>query len=226
MDQGSDERLPIRAVVFDFDGLILDTESAAFRTWSELYAAHGASLVLERWVHCVGTDSTHFDPYSDLEQQLGHPLDRAQLRVRMLERLHALSAEESIRPGVLDVLERARALGLAIGLASSSSRDWLDHHLERLALRPHFAAIASRDDVQRVKPDPELYLRATTLLGVDPAQALAIEDSPNGIRAAKRAGLRCVAVPNPITAGLPLHEADLVVDSLGSLGLDAILTRL
>jgi HAD superfamily hydrolase (TIGR01509 family) len=225
MDAPARPAPPIRALVFDFDGLILDTESAAYQSWAEIYESAGLRLALERWVDCVGTDHSRFDPYQDLEAQLGRTLDRAELRARLRDRQSALNSGQPVRPGVVEALERARDLGLLVGLASSADRAWLDHHLGRLGLAHRFAVIASRDDVERVKPDPALYLHATRQLGVAPEQALAIEDSPNGIRAAKRAGLRCLAVPNPITAGLGLHEADLVVPSLASLSLDAIVAR-
>ncbi len=217
---------PIRALVFDFDGLIVDTESTAFQAWSELYSAHGCNLSLEQWVNCVGSDHSRFDPCTELSRQLGLPLDAAELHARTDLRHRSLAAVLEPRPGVREALGRARELGLAIAMASSSSRRWLDDHLGRLGLAGHFSTIASRDDVARVKPDPELYLCAARRLGIPPEQALAIEDSLHGIRAAKGAGMRCIAVPNPVTAGLPLHEADRVLGSLADVPLDAILAGL
>jgi putative hydrolase of the HAD superfamily len=226
MSASADSAFPIRALVFDFDGLIVDTESAIYQAWCELYGTHGLELSLATWVECVGSDHSTFDPYDDLQQRIGRSLDRARLREQINARHHALCDVKPSLPGVRAWIERASQLGLAIGLASSSSRPWLDHHLSRLGIAHHFAAIASRDDVPRVKPDPALYLRAAELLGVEPARALAIEDSLHGVRAAKRAGMRCVAVPNPITAGLPLHEADAVLASLEEASLEAIAARL
>jgi HAD superfamily hydrolase (TIGR01509 family) len=225
MDASTDRGRTIRALVFDFDGLILDTESAAFRAWSEEYAAHGLDLPLERWIGCVGTDHSAFDPYRDLEQNLGRALDRGDMRQRLRDRQLAIVAGMPPRPGVLDVLDRASALGLRVGMASSSDRSWLELHLRRLDLAARFPVIASRDDVERVKPNPALYVQAIAKLGVAPSEALAFEDSLPGIRAAKSAGLRCVAIPNEITTGMALHEADWVLPSLASCTLDAIVAR-
>jgi HAD superfamily hydrolase (TIGR01509 family) len=215
----------LQALVFDFDGLIIDTESTAFRAWSELYDAHGLELRMERWVECVGTDHSCFDPYQDFAQRAGMVVDREELRVRLKARQIHLTSQEALRPGVLALVQRARELGLRVAIASSSDRAWLDHHLGQLGIAAHFQVIASRDDVQRVKPAPDLYLHALRALGVDAAHAVAFEDSPNGIRAAKAAGLHCIAVPNPITAALALGEADRIVASLEELSVDALLPQ-
>ncbi|HEU5287461.1 MAG TPA: HAD-IA family hydrolase, partial [Candidatus Limnocylindria bacterium] len=128
--------------------------------------------------------------------------------------------------GVRDYLTDARRLGLRIGIASSSTRGWVCGHLERLAVREGWDAIVCREDVQDAKPSPELYQKAVGLLGVAPQEALALEDSPNGIAAAKAAGLRCVAVPNPLTADLDLRQADMRIASLAELSLGELIRRL
>jgi beta-phosphoglucomutase-like phosphatase (HAD superfamily) len=113
-----------------------------------------------------------------------------------------------------------------IGLASSSSCDWVQNHLTRLGLIGYFDSLRARDDVVLAKPDPALYLSVVSDLGVPPHQALALEDSPNGIRAAKLAGLYCVAVPNHLTSQLDLDEADLRLTSLAEIRLEALLQKL
>jgi HAD superfamily hydrolase (TIGR01509 family) len=216
----------IRALVFDFDGLILDTESAEFRCWQEIYEAHGGRLDLATWAACIGTAPDAFDPEAHLARQIGRALDLAAVRARKAARLDALVAAETVRPGIVEYLDGARAHGLALGVASSSGRAWVTGHLARLGLRDRFDTIRCAEDVARVKPDPALYLRAVADLGVAPAAAVALEDSPNGVLAAKRAGLRCVAVPNPLTAALRLDAADLTVPSLAALPLESLLRRL
>ena len=119
-----------------------------------------------------------------------------------------------ILPGVAEFIERARALGLALGVASSSPRSWVEGHLTHLLLRPHFTVIRCAEDVEHVKPAPDLYFAVTSALGVAPDQTIAIEDSPNGITAAKAAGLYCVSVPNAMTRNLSMDAADLVLVSL------------
>jgi HAD superfamily hydrolase (TIGR01509 family) len=121
---------------------------------------------------------------------------------------------QAIRPGVVETINAAVEMGLRLGVASSSSRGWVVEHLDRLNLLRHFEAVCTSDDVERVKPDPALYRLAVERLGVEPGHALAIEDSRNGMLAAKRAGLRCVVVPNEITGGMAFDEADWRVRSL------------
>lgn len=212
-------------LVFDFDGLILDTEVPEFQCWQEIYEAHGGRLDLETWAHCIGTANV-FDPWTHLAEQIGRPLDLAALQPRRQERMQALIAAQEVRPGVCTYLDDATALGLRLGVASSSSRQWVGGHLARLGLIDRFHAIRCADDVEHVKPDPALYRIVCEAVGVDPARAIAFEDSPNGILAAKRAGLRCVAVPNPLTTRLNLSGADLRLDSLADVRLSDLLLRL
>jgi HAD superfamily hydrolase (TIGR01509 family) len=215
----------VKLLVFDFDGLILDTEVPEFQCWQEIYEAHGCQLELETWAHCIGTANV-FDPWEHLAGQVGRPLDLAALQPSRQARMQELIAAQQVRPGVCTYLDEAAALGLKLGVASSSSRQWVAGHLARFGLVDRFHAIRCSDDVARVKPDPELYRSVCEHLGIDPAHAIAFEDSPNGILAAKRAGMTCVAVPNPLTARLDLSGADLRVDSLAEVPLSELLKRL
>jgi HAD superfamily hydrolase (TIGR01509 family) len=129
-------------------------------------------------------------------------------------------------PGVVRLLEEATAMGLKVGLASSSTSDWVSGHLARLGILHHFDCMRCRDQVANAKPEPDLYLAVLDCLGVPPSEAIAIEDSPNGVLAAKRAGLRCVAVPNSITAGLDLGQADVLLGSLAEVTLAELLIML
>jgi HAD superfamily hydrolase (TIGR01509 family) len=215
----------VKLLVFDFDGLILDTEVPDFQCWQEIYEAHGSRLDLEEYAHCIGTVNA-FDAWAHLAQRIGRPLDLAALQPRRQARMQDLIAAQEVRPGVCAYLDDAAALGLKLGVASSSSRQWVAGHLARFGLIDRFHAIRCSDDVTRVKPDPELYRSVCELLGVDPAHAIAFEDSPNGILAAKRAGMTCVAVPNPLTARLDLSGADLRLDSLADVPLAELLERL
>lgn len=214
----------IRAVIFDFDGLILDTEEAVFRSWVEVYEEHGAHLPFERWVEIVGSTTIGFHPQRHLEELLGRPLPQEVLDRRAIRRTEFVHAKELL-PGVLPHIEEARALGLKLGVASSSTTEWVRGHLARLGILERFHCLRCRDDVVNVKPAPDLYLAVLECLGVTGAEAFAIEDSPNGITAAKQAGLRCVAIPNAITAGLDLSRADVVLGSLSEVTLAELLTR-
>jgi len=213
-----------RALVFDFDGLLIDTESPIFRSWQELYESFGGRLELSSWAkNVVGTVANEQDHFEGLEAQLGHPVDRATLSPMRRQREMELVALQPLRPGVGGYLQDARRLGMKTGVASSSPCRWVMGHLERLGILPYFDLVLARDNVGKVKPDPEIFLSALAGLGVSPEQALAFEDSPTGVLAAKRAGMTCVAVPNVLTRLLPLDQADLCLDSMAEMPLADLL---
>jgi HAD superfamily hydrolase (TIGR01509 family) len=218
--------MPICALVFDFDGLILDTESTDFESWQEVYRAHGCELRLEVWADCVGRPAGHFDPYEHLQRISSRPIDRDRIRRERSARLPELNLLQPILPGVSEYLHAARDLGLKVGLASSSDRAWVHGHLGRLGLLSYFDAIKCVEDTGAHKPDPAPFLAVLDALTVPPDRAIAFEDSPHGIAAAKAARMLCVAVPNPVTRHLDLTRADYVLESLASLPLSALLSRL
>jgi HAD superfamily hydrolase (TIGR01509 family) len=215
----------ISAILFDFDGLVIDSETPLFDIWTAIYAEHGQTLTLDAWQHSLGTQGG-FDPIADLLDRTAQACDPAALEARASREHWQTCADQPLLPGVTDRLEDARILGLHTAVASSSSakwvRAWLGHH----ALLDRFDAIVTRDDVTRVKPAPDLFLLAAERLGVEAGTCLVFEDSPNGIRAARAAGMRVVAVPRGLTQSLPLPDPDLVVDSLADLPLSRILERL
>jgi len=215
----------IRALVFDFDGLLVDTEGPIFAAWQRIYRERGQELPRERWLTIIGTATGPFDPLLDLGQRTGQQLDREELDD--LERLYykEATAMQQLLPGVERYLAEARRLGLKTAIASSSRSNWVMDHLERFGIDEHFDAILCREDVSRTKPDPELYQKALERLSVPAAETIAFEDSANGIRAAKAAGLFCVAVPNPLTADLDLTDADLQLESLEAVTLPTLVKR-
>ena len=215
--------MAVRALLFDFDGLIVDTESTSLASWQWLYAQHGQELTLDRWSAAIGTLGG-FDPLAHLESLVGSPLERDALDARRLEHELMLVEAEQLRPGIAEYLSEAEKLGLRKAIVSSASRRWIDRHLRRLERLYGWDAIVTADgDHARAKPHPTLYLEALEQVSVAPDEAVAFEDSPNGIRAARAAGIYCVAVPNAVTAALGLDEADLVLDSLASLPLTKLL---
>jgi HAD superfamily hydrolase (TIGR01509 family) len=213
-------------LIFDFDGLVLDTETAVFRAWNEIFADRGASLPLSEWAACVGTSHQAFDVFRYLESRTGLPADRPALAKLHRERVRELLKDLPPRPGVLEYLEEARQLRIALALASSSRQDWIMGHLSRLGLAERFHSIRCADDVEKVKPDPELYQLTLTFMGVSPERTLAFEDSPNGVTAAKAAGVYCVAVPNEVTRPLPLDHADFRMESMAEMSLRELLHRM
>ncbi len=213
------------ALILDFDGLILDTESPIFEEWRATFRARGHDLGLDVWQHALGTFGT-YDPCAHLSKLTGEAFDhealRQEVRARNMVRCEALP----LLPGVAERVQEARASGLKTAVASSSTSAWVEGWLERHGIRSLFDTVCSRDHVARVKPAPDVFLLAATRLGVTPERCVVFEDSPNGIRAARAAGMRCVAIPNAVTCALPMEGADLVLTSLGERPLAGILGRL
>jgi HAD superfamily hydrolase (TIGR01509 family) len=203
----------VRALVFDFDGLILDTEVPVFTAWSETYERHGLRLSAEFWASIIGYGLDHFDPMADLERRVGRPIDREAVQTARRERQMELTLGLEIMPGVREWRREAAERGVRLGVASSSGRNWVVGHLQRLGL-DGWNCIRCGDDVRRTKPAPDLYLAAVDCLGVAPEEAIAVEDSGVGVQAAKAAGLYCVAVPSALTASHDFGRADLVLGSL------------
>ena len=217
--------MPIKALIFDFDGLIVDTETPHYESWRGVYTEHGVELRLDRWLLDLGTHGM-FDPCADLAELTGKTIDRdAMLSDRRAHHI-SLCEQEALRPGIEAMLEAGAAAGFGLAVATSSNRDWVERWLGRHGIRHRFQCVRSRDDVERVKPAPDLFLAAAECLGVAPADCIVFEDSPNGMRAAIAAGMRCVAVPNSMTAALELPAIALRLESLADLPLDELIQQL
>ena len=218
--------MAIRGLLFDFDGLLVDTETPSRLVWEELYREHGHELPQDRWATLIGTIGAPFDPLGHLEDLVGRRLDEQALTTRRRAREYELTDLEELRPGVEEYFAEAERLGLRTAVVSSSDDDWIERHLGRLGhLEGLDTVVAANGDTARAKPRPDLYLEALDRLELEPHEAIAFEDSPNGVAAAKAAGLVCVAVPNPMTATLALNDADLVLDSLADVSLRELLER-
>jgi len=207
----------VRTLIFDFDGLIIDSESADFQSWKGIFETEGCDLTLDFWNRGIGTNGPEYSPFAELERQLKRPLDREAVRNRQWREFDELCGGLPLLPGVLGCLEAARARGLNIGLASSASyKERIIGHLERTGIHGYFSAIrcCQVGGDLKPKPHPDVYLAVMADMGVKPEEAVAFEDSPNGIRAAKAAGLFCVAVPNKMTMDLPMTQADMIIPSL------------
>jgi putative hydrolase of the HAD superfamily len=217
--------VPIRAFLFDFDGLIIDTETASRAGWAWLYEEHGHELPDDKWRTVVGTTGA-WNPMAHLEELVGAPLDRDTLNERRYAHEISLIEAEELRPGIAEYLAAAEQRGLKRAIVSSASRAWIDMHLARLERSVGWDAILTADrDPTRAKPSPTMYLEALDVLGVADDEAIVFEDSPNGVRAARAAGIFVVAIPNDVTRDFGLDEADLVLDSLADLPPDELLAR-
>lgn len=215
----------IRAIIFDFDGTIIDTETAWYVAFRDAYQKHGVDLTLEQYSQCIGTSLHSFNPYEYLKTDLNLPIDLAEFRKSVQDHHSRLMELEELRPGITQWLQAAKKHGLKIGLATSSTRAWIEPFLDRLDIRAYFECVKTADDVEQVKPDPALYEQALTCLGVAAHETIAIEDSPNGSEAALRAGLYCVLVPNAITKFLTFKEVHHTSDSLEHVNIKEIIAQ-
>lgn len=218
----------IQALIFDFDGLILDTETPEFRVWQDIYREHGFELPAEKWASIVGGNGhSDFDAAKHLSLLTQGRLDSISLRDRNRLESSELIHSQGPMPGVMDYIHEAQRRGLGLAIASSSDRAWVHRHAARLGVLNYFDHVVTRDDVGpgRIKPNPDLFLLALERLRVPREAAIVFEDSPNGVRAARAAGIFVVAVPNELTSTLSLEEADLILSALSDMPLPELLDK-
>ncbi len=210
---------PFRAVVFDFDGTMLDSERPLYDAYVAAFREFRVELTMDVWKMAAGRGTGVNLAIDYLESELGREIDREAIRQRARSLRHDATREMPVNPGVAEHIAEAKAAGMKLAIASSSASEWVNGHLTRLGLLPSFDAVCTRDDVSQTKPAPDLYNLALERLNVKPTEAFAIEDSPNGVSAAQAAGMRCVAVPDSLTIQMDLSHADLIVSSLADLSL-------
>ena len=215
----------IAALLFDFDGVIVDTEVPTFQSWRDTYAEYGVDLSLDDWLPAVGSGSSvsgAFDAVAHLERLTGKPVDREAVIARRSRRKAELYAGAPLLAGVRERLAEAHERGIPTAIVTRNRQNRVTAQCATVGLdHPWQALICADEDPTCDKAD--LYRRALAVLEVQASRALAFEDSPSGVRAANQAGVRCVAVPNDITRGASFDEADLVLSSLADHPLDAIL---
>jgi HAD superfamily hydrolase (TIGR01509 family) len=209
------------AIVFDFDGLIVDTEGPGFMSWREVYEQFGAELNLGHWSRATGYVGG-FDPAGHLEHLLGRRVDWSQIIPRREARNWELTLQAKPLPGIEPLLQTAKERGFPIGVASNSGHGWVEEGLKRLGLRTFVDAVVTRDMVMNPKPAPDVYLKTAQTLGILPDRAVALEDSEPGCRAAKQAGMKAVAIPNQFSERQDFRVADLIVKSAEDLNLKSL----
>jgi HAD superfamily hydrolase (TIGR01509 family) len=212
----------IEAVVFDLDGVLLDSEQVWDEAREQLAAERGGRWHAEAQREMMGMSSTEWSRY--MHETIGLPEPPEEINREVVERLTASYREHlPALPGAREAVERLAARW-PLGLASSSNRELIDLALRLLGVEHLFAATVSSEEVARGKPAPDVYLEAAHRLGVEPTHAAAVEDSHNGILAARAAGMRVLAIPNshfPPDAEA-LAQADVVLDSLADLTAAAV----
>lgn len=214
--------MPYRAIIFDYDGTITDTERVVYHCWREVFREHGQDLPLSEWAEVIGAATDAVDPYQMLEKRLGKPVDREAIAAfrRPLEK--AMLAAEPLRPGVYDLMREAHRRGFRLAVASNSPAQWVNDGLAHHRIDHLIQAVVTPDDGVASKPAPDLYLLAARRLSVLPGQAIAIEDSPHGAEAALAGGLACVVVPGELTQNHAFPDGCIRLPSLEGVSLDQL----
>jgi HAD superfamily hydrolase (TIGR01509 family) len=220
-------RTPLQGILFDFDGLILDTETPVFQAWQEKFSGLGRQLLLEDWAEILGKANHELDQIlSKLDDLLDESSRQTFLKEVSLAEMELVLQQRPL-PGAAELIRKSHRAGLKLGIVSSSDREWVHSHLKRLKLLDYFLNTSCADDVKNAKPDPELYQLALEKMAIDPNRLVVLEDSPAGVLSAKRAGLYTIAVPNNITRQLRFSEngnhPDLVLESLEDFPWDGLM---
>jgi HAD superfamily hydrolase (TIGR01509 family) len=217
----------VKALIFDFDGLILDTETPEVLVWQSIYKEHGYELPIDEWEKTIGGYGiSNFDAAEHLSLLSSGRLDSISLRARYRKEADEIIHVSPVLPGVVNLIEQAKANDSKLAIGSSSPHSWVDAHLKRLDLFHYFDQIICADDVApgRTKPNPDIFLKAVEQLKVQKDVTVVFEDSPNGVLASRRAGIFVVAVPNPLTAKMGV-TGDMTVSSLAELSFQEIVRK-
>ena len=215
--------MALKGIIFDFDGLIIDTEMPCCNAWIELFGQYGFLFTTEDYQKIIGVGHDYYDPSKHLSQLINGALSPQEILELNRSRTRELLDSQPMLPGVLDFIISLKRLGLPLALASSSNREWIEGYLSKLDIRQYFDVICTSNDVQNVKPFPDLFLLAAQKLGIDPTEALIFEDSHNGIKAAKAAGIPSIAIPNDITRSTDLSLATRIVNSFLDLDIQELI---
>lgn len=211
-------KTPLQGILFDFDGLILDTETPIFQVWQDKFREHGKELLLEDWAEILGKSGKEDGPIEDFFRAINKESERQAILDEVSRKELDLVVNKKPLPGAKELIKKAKQKGLTLGIVSSSDQKWVHSHLKRLGLWDYFDHTSCSEEVDQAKPDPALYHLGLKKMNGVPEKVVVLEDSPNGVLAAKRAGLFCIAVPNSLTSQLPFFSnggtPDLILDSL------------
>ncbi len=180
----------------------------------ETFEEHGLVVPEAQWASLLGASADPPEAYDLLEKHLGKPVDRTTIHNRVMARELQLLESEDVLPGVRELINTAQVADLSLAVASSSERVWVEGLLTQHDLIEAFDTIVCAEDVANTKPHPDLFLKALELLNIEPNEAIVFEDSQHGVKAARAAGIFCVAVPNKVTQCLVFEEANLVISSM------------
>lgn len=212
-----------RAIIFDLDGLIIETEAVYYHIWQREFRNQGLAFDMAGYQNLIGAHHVvgGYRPHQVLADHLNNGVSARELRLAVEhEALQTIKNEEA-KPGVYQVLDEADKRGFLLAVGSSSEQDWVHGHLKRLGIFDRFDTIVTAEDVNKnAKPAPDIFLKVLENLGIAPQNALVLEDSNNGVVASHRAGIRVVAVPNEVTTGQDFSLATAIIPSLEALNLN------
>ena len=214
--------MAITTLVFDFDGLLMDTETTLLESWRHEWREHGLELEVSGFFADHGGDLTE-QRYAELAAAVGPGFDRAASHARRTAFRESLHRELEPAPGIRAWFDQAAELGLTLAVASSSHEDWVRGNLTRAGLADRITVMACGNEVADHKPDPAVYRLALDRLGIGPREAVAFEDTAHGVAAAQAAGLFCVAIPNAHTPAARVASADLVLTSAAATDLTTVI---
>jgi HAD superfamily hydrolase (TIGR01509 family) len=219
--------MPIKALIFDFDGLVLDTETPEYAALNKVYIEYGQNLPVEMYGLVVGSQyNQEFEPVAHLQALIGKPVDANAFWKKVNHQRMELINKSPLLPGIEAYIREGKVRGLKLAVASSSPHAWVDGHLKRLGLFHYFDVIKCSEDVVKIKPAPDLFLAALNTLQLGADEAVIFEDSANGVVAARAAGIRVVVIPNPITRHMKFEGETLRLQSLANLPLGDLLSKL
>lgn len=216
----------LKGLIFDFDGLILDTETPIYKAWTKVYDFYDCILPFDRWMSTVGSSETYFDPIQYL-----HSISQVKINDIEVMKLYSqyesdLIKVEKIMPGIMELLVNANDKGLKLAIASSSPISWVKKYAIHLGIEKYFTIFATKDEVKLTKPHPDLYQLALKKIGFDHTEVVALEDSLHGILAAKTAGIYSIAIPANLTKDLDFSNADMIVPNASAINLDVVNEKL
>lgn len=202
-------------VVFDFDGTMIDTETAVYEGWAETFRAYGVEPIARTtWSNTIGLSSGDYRPIDLLAERIGQSVDEDEVRESRSQIVMQMVDDMPLRDGVGEWIDACIERGIPLAVASSSPVTWVERHLVARDLRRHFGMLSCFGDGVPGKPAPDVYARACEAAGVAAERTVAIEDSPHGVTSAKAAGLTCIAAPGPLTRQLGFAHADYIGSSL------------
>ena len=204
----------IKAVLFDFDGIIIDSEWPIYESWKRVIEGEGHKLAVESYVQCIGSDFDTWSPEKYLEELTGKTYDWPTINAKRQVELEADLEGVQLLPGVEELLRKLNDNGFKVAIVSSSSHRWVDAWVEKLDLMQYLEHVVCKGDAPRIKPAPDLYEEGARRFSLQPVQCLVIEDSLNGVKAGNEAGCLTVAVPSRLTSCLDFSRADFVIESL------------